>query len=177
MKTLHLLLPILVSALLGCSSQPSVRDTFGGDDSVSPQALSGDTERVPRGRRLLWGGVIIATENQADRTILEVLGYPLESSGRPDVDARTHGRFLIDSRGFLEPRDYAAGREVTVAGPLLGFKDGTVAGRSYRYPAVSGEQLQLWDRRQTGYQSSQPRVGVGVGVGSHGSGVGVSVGF
>lgn len=177
-KRIFWVLPVLSGLLLGCGTQPSVRDTFDGSDAVSPQAVSSDTDRVARGSRLLWGGVIVAADNQSDRTILEVLGYPLDSAGRPDLDARSQGRFLIDRSGFLEPRDYAPGRAVTVAGPLLGYKDGTVAGSPYRYPAVAGEQLQLWPRRVSAYgERSQPRVGVGVGVGSHGSGVGVSVGF
>jgi outer membrane lipoprotein len=110
----------------------------------------------------------------ADRTVLEVLAYPLDRSGRPDVSAPPQGRFLADRSGFLEPQDYRPGREVTVRGPLLGFKDGQVGTAAYRFPAIAADALKLWAASEP---VRRPRVGVSIGAGSYGSGVGIGVGF
>lgn len=169
------LLPIALLILLaGCASTP---DLFPeGLRQPSPQQLAGAPRSVPQGQRMTWGGVIVEVSNLPDRTVLEVLAYPLNRSGRPDTDATPMGRFLADREGFLEPRDYAPGREVTVSGPLLGYRDGKVGDAAYRFPALAVQQLQLWQRRGAGSGGS-PRVGVGLGVSNHGGGVGFGVGF
>lgn len=174
MPMLRLLCPLLLVLLGACASAPNrfpdgLREPF-------PQQLAANPQAVAKGQRLTWGGILIEARNLADRTLLEVLAYPLDAQGRPDTDAAPRGRFLADHPGFLEPRDYAPGRSVTVSGALLGYQDGKVGEADYRFPAIAAEQLELWSRATVGYGSS-PRVGVGVGVGSYGSGVGVGIGF
>lgn len=146
----------------------------------TPARLAAQPKAHAKGAVLTWGGVVIKVRNLRDRTILEVLSYPLANDGQPDTGEASQGRFLADRRGFLEPRDYSPGRVVTVTGPLLGYQDGTVAGADYRFPAVAAEDVRLWADsvgQSSRIGSRKPRVGVGVNVGSGGGGVGVSVGF
>jgi outer membrane lipoprotein len=167
----------LTCVLLLLSACASAPDRFQeGLREPFPQQLAASPQAVTKGQRLTWGGIVIEARNLADRTLLEVLAYPLDRRGRPDTDATPRGRFLADHPGFLEPRDYAPGRAVTVSGALLGYQDGKVGEADYRFPAIAAEQLELWSRDAVG-RSLTPRVGVGVGVGSYGSGLGVGIGF
>jgi len=148
-----------------------------GQSSVTPAQLSSNPDSALKGTELVWGGEIISVKNQADRTLLEVLAYPLNSSGEAAASRASTGRFLADRKGYLEPREYKPGRRVTVKGPFLGYKDGEVDGIFYRYPALEARALTLWPEKTTNY-FRQPRVNIGVGIGSHGrSGVGIGVGF
>lgn len=162
---------LMIAALSACSSN-SVRQP-----SVTPAQLSSNPDPELKGTELVWGGEIISVKNETDRTLLEILAYPLNSSGEAAAGRASTGRFLADRKGYLEPREYKPGRRVTVKGPFLGYKDGEVEGAFYRYPALEARELTLWPEKTTNY-FRQPRVNVGVGIGSHGrSGVGIGVGF
>lgn len=162
---------LMIAALSGCSSHPVQQQ------SVTPAQLSTNPDPELKGTELVWGGEIISVKNETDRTLLEVLAYPLNSSGEAVAGRASTGRFLADREGYLEPREYKPGRRVTVTGPFLGYKDGEVDGTFYRYPALEARQLTLWPEKTTN-RFRQPRVNVGVGIGSHGrSGVGIGVGF
>ncbi len=164
---------VLLSLLLvGCATTPAGEGTQRG--GPYPEELAASPRSVPQGQPLHWGGSIVSVRNEAERTVVEVLSYPLDADGRPDLAARPRGRFLVDHAGFLEPNEYRSGRPLSVRGRLLGYQDGEVGGAPYRYPAVSGDQLKLWSIPAPG---RTPRVGVGVSGGSHGGGVGISIGF
>ncbi len=126
------------------------------------------------GRVVEWGGILIATHNRADHTLLEILAYPLNSEGRPLRDRAPLGRFLARHDGYLEAMEYAPGRLVTASGPLAGIRRGRVGDREYVYPLVQTRQLRLWPRHTLG---TEPRIHFGIGVGSGGVGWGAGVGF
>lgn len=145
--------------------------------SVTPAQLSSNPDSAVKGTELTWGGDIVSVRNEVDRTLVEILAYPLNSSGEIATGYSSTGRFLADREGYLEPREYMAGRRVTVEGPFLGFKDGQVDDAFYRYPVLEARALTLWPEASIN-QYRQPRVNVGVGIGSHGrSGVSIGVGF
>lgn len=50
-----------------------------------------------------WGGIIIDVENEIDFSLVQILFYPLNYSGRPDLAKIHGGRFVIKSSGFLDP--------------------------------------------------------------------------
>lgn len=172
MKTAARLATGLMIAVLSACSSNNI-----GQSSVTPAQLSSNPDSALKGTELTWGGEIISVKNEADRTLLEVLAYPLNNSREFVAGSASTGRFLADRKGYLEPREYKSGRRVTVEGPFLGFKDGEVDGVFYRYPALEARELILWPEQAIN-QFRQPRVNVGVGIGSHGrSGVGIGVGF
>lgn len=150
-----LLAPLLLAA---CASGPL--DAENAETDVLPReaALAGGAE----GRRVLWGGTVVGVTNEAEETLIEVLGYPLGRDQRPDTDRGATGRFLIREAGFLDPADYAPGREVSVVGTLAGTRAGRVGEHAYTYPVVSASQLELWPRRSS--VPSPPRVRFGLGV-------------
>lgn len=169
------LLLLVLMLLGGCASAPG--PFAEGLREPSPKALTAAPRSVAKGERLTWGGVIVAVRNLPDRTLLEVLAYPLNRRGEPDPYASPQGRFLADHAGFLEPQDYRVGRTLTVSGPLLGYQEGKVGSADYRFPVLAAEQLALWRRNSLGASGSAPRIGVGVGISNHGGGVGVGIGF
>lgn len=156
---------------------------LGGCASTSEPVATGPTPSQVSARgdaqgEVHWGGQIVSVKNLRDRTLIEILALPLESSGRPRLDGRPQGRFIADRAGFLEPHEYAPNRYVEVQGRLGGFTEGTVGDAPYRYPVVQADRLVLWPDDNARYRGSvSPRINFGVGIGNHGSGVGVGVGF
>ncbi|HPE80286.1 MAG TPA: Slp family lipoprotein, partial [Gammaproteobacteria bacterium] len=170
MKPLILIVVLAALVMAGCAGTPRP-----GDAGATPnQVLSGDDASGA----VHWGGQIVSIKNRRDYTLVEVLALPLESSGRPRVDGKAEGRFIVQRPGFLEPHEYAADRLLEVRGQLDGFIHGTVGDAPYRYPLVQGEQLVLWPEDAAASTSPiKPRVNFGVGLGTYGSGVGIGIGF
>lgn len=155
-------LPLLFfSLLLGCASAPEF-DTTQVDHSLTPQSVIAEAE-LSRGKVALWGGTILDTRNLKESTQIEILAYPLSSSYRPQLDSKPLGRFIVQQQGYLEPTNYAQGRQVTVLGGVSDSQSGKVGESSYTYPVISATQLYLWpqdeDRNRTSFQ-----FGVGIGV-------------
>jgi outer membrane lipoprotein len=117
-------------------------------------------------RRVQWGGTIVGTTNLRDATQIEVLGYPLEESGRPDTARGALRRFLVLYNGYLESVDYAPGRLLTAVGSITKAREGKVGGSDYLYPVVAAEQIYLWpSERYYDYRQPVFHFGIGVGIG------------
>ncbi len=129
------------------------------DRSITPQQIT--QNNIPAKTAVLWGGVIVGSNNMSDYTELTVLGYPLNSSQRPETDNAPIGRFLVRRPEYLEPLVYAPKREITVVGTVEEIKEGHVGDSPYRYPVVKADGLYLWPLRSAG----APRFSIGVGVG------------
>ncbi len=149
---------LLAASLAGCAGAPPV-SLEGADTTLTPSIASEGFETV-RGRRVVWGGIVVATTNHADHTVIEVLGYPLDKRTRPLTEARAQGRFLVRREGYLETVDYAPGRAVTAGGLLSGVEEGKVGEASYRYPVLSADALHLW--KPLNARASGVRFGFGI---------------
>ena len=155
-----LLLLAIVTLIPACATTPQF-DTSQVDKSLTPAAVSAAKDAA-QGRKVQWGGVIIASDNLPQVTRLEVLAYPLSGRGRPDRDGKVLGRFLLEHPGYLETADYAPGRMVTVIGPISRVEEGVIGEASYRYPVVRAEQLHLWPKHR---EENDPRIHFGIGIG------------
>ena len=167
MKFWFLMIPLPI-LLVACAT--SLPDDVG--PTPNQVILSGEANTDVR-----WGGRIVTVKNLRERSLIEVLSYPLDSEGRPRSDGAPQGRFIVEKAGFVEPHEYAAGRLLEVKGRLDGFTRGRVGEAAYRYPVVLGQQLTLWPVESTVYGSRTPRINLGVGGGSGGSGIGIGIGF
>lgn len=97
-----------------------------------------------QGKVVLWGGVIIGAKNQKEGTLIEILQKPTGMDGRPkDVDLSA-GRFLAIYDGYLDVAIYAQGREVTVAGEIMGKRGLPLGEIEYTYPLLSVKEIHLW---------------------------------
>ncbi|MGD2083090.1 MAG: Slp family lipoprotein [Chromatiales bacterium] len=153
---------ILICALLaGCAGAPAYTP-HPAARWIVPQEVGPETK--DRLRPVEWGGTIVDVRNLPHSTEIEVLAYPLDADGRPDTERRPQGRFIAVERGFLEPAEYAPGRELTAHGPLTGVRQGAIGETTYRYPTLGADSLFLWPRKREG-RGPDVRFGVGIGIG------------
>jgi len=153
------LLVLAAAVLTGCTSVKFE----GADVSVR---LTPDQVLAAGGRQggtVIWGGRILAVDNYADGTELQVLALPLSSGNVPRVKASSQGRFVAYYPGFLEPVDYAPGRYVSLAGELQGLVEGQVGDRPVKFPLVQSSQIHLWPADVNQWNPVW-HIGVGVGI-------------
>jgi len=100
------------------------------------------------GSKVRWGGVIVETRNEKDRTCFEVLSRSLDKAMRPRLEDTTAGRFIACTNGFHDPEVYAKGREVTVTGQVKRLEVHKIEQFDYRYPVLEIDNLVLWEERQ-----------------------------
>jgi outer membrane lipoprotein len=134
----------LLFLLNGCTSlPPAVRDYPVRE--VSYQVVSQNIEAykdVP----VRWGGAIIDVENEKDFSLVQVLFYPLDHKGYPQINQKSEGRFVIESSEFLDPAVYAKDTEITVAGMLKGDIERTIGNKTIRVPLISATAIYLWPK-------------------------------
>lgn len=162
---------LLISFLLGaCASTPPPVQSGPTPAEVSAGATGGG--------QLHWGGRIVQVRNLPQRTLVEVLGLPLDGRGSPMPQGRPQGRFIVEHPGFLEPHEYAPDRMLVVRGRLAGFTEGTVGEAPYRFPVVIAEQLELKPMQpDTAAGRASPRINFGIGGSNYGGAVGIGIGF
>jgi outer membrane lipoprotein len=99
------------------------------------------------GERVRWGGVIVETRPEQDRTCFELVSLPLDARARPRVVDQTYGRFEACAPGFYDPEIYEPRREVTVVGTVQDVVTGKVGEYDYRFPRLAAEMVYLWPPR------------------------------
>jgi outer membrane lipoprotein len=82
---------------------------------------------------------------------VQVLYYPLNYYGRPDLTKLNEGRFVIKSPEFLDPAIYTKKKEITVAGKLNGEIERTVGKKTIRVPLISSTVTHLWPEIDRNY--------------------------
>lgn len=139
MRRYSLLICLLLSACAGLPS--AIKDVPVKDISYSQASQNLDNYKDTSVR---WGGVIIDVENEQNFTLLQILSYPLNYYGRPQLSKPTEGRFVIKSTEFLDPAVYAKDKEVTVAGTLQGDIERTIGKKTVRLPLLASKAIYLW---------------------------------
>jgi outer membrane lipoprotein len=98
-----------------------------------------------KGKIVIWGGEIIQTTNQKDGTsLIEVFQRPLDWEEEPESTRASGGRFLVLVQRFLDLYIYREGKEITVAGEIIGEKMQLLGQMEYRYPLLLSKQIYLW---------------------------------
>jgi outer membrane lipoprotein len=134
-------------------------------DAPAAIATPLDAAREPeRYRRVdvVWGGKILDVRNGESETEIDVVAYPLDEAQRPDQNAPTQGRFVVELPGFVEPLDYPTGRFVTLRGLIAGTEMRRIDERDIVVPIVADATIHLWP---VNFPYERPRVSFGVGVG------------
>jgi outer membrane lipoprotein len=140
-STSWLLSAALLLGLAGCVSIPA--PLKGEHADLIPR----DVSEAHFGETVRWGGMIIDTQAQADRTCIEILALALNRDLRPSRSDQSLGRFIACREGFQEPAILSAGREVTVIGSLAAFETGQIGEFPYRYPVLNTDVVYLWPPR------------------------------
>lgn len=136
------ILALSFAALAGCAAVP---DPLEGDYSQSFYPSQATANSVDA--RMRWGGSVVETTPEADRTCIEILAHELDSTTRPVRSDRDLGRFLACRDTFMDPEIFTRGREVTVTGRLTGFRTGRVGQFEYEYPLIETDAVYLWPER------------------------------
>jgi outer membrane lipoprotein len=128
--------------LAACATAP--QPLQGAFPAVTPQQAVGATPQ--QGATVRWGGRIVETQPKQDRTCFQMVGMPLNSSGRPDGDAAdaSQGRFLACRSGFYDPAVFTPGREVTFVGRIEGTDSVRIGEYDYRLPLLAADIVYLW---------------------------------
>ena len=141
--------------LLGaCTSMPKAIQNMNVVDVTYSQANQNIDNH--RNVSVRWGGIIIDVENEEDFSLVQVLFYPLNYSGRPQLNAPHGGRFVIKSTEFFDPVVYAKDKEISVVGTLDGDIQCTVGKKIIRVPLIQSMAVHLWPKRQNNYYGYGP---------------------
>jgi len=141
MKRLILFI-VIASFFPGCAHVVSKDLREQADKSVPVSELFRDPEAY-KGKVFVLGGVIVDSANAPEGTYIEVLERPLDYRGRPlDTDI-SRGRFIILQEGYVDTEIFSRGREVTVAGEVIGTKVKPLGEIDYTYPLIKSMSLNL----------------------------------
>ncbi|MEW6443164.1 MAG: Slp family lipoprotein [bacterium] len=153
---------VLACALGACGSVVSREFRKEAEPAVAPEALF-QTPDAYQGRLVILGGEILSGRNTREATFIEVLSKPLDSRDRPKETDTTFGRFLVEYPGYLETAIYKPGREVTVAGRVLGTTKAVIDQREYTLPLIAPREIHLVE--SNGRWPGGVSIGIGVGAG------------
>jgi len=131
-----------VLLLAGCATVPEPL-RGGPQQSPDPAQVRAEPDQYA-GVAVRWGGIIVNVENGPTQSEMEVVSRPLGDDARPLDTDQTSGRFLARINGFIDPMDYATGREITVVGVVKGVEQRNIGSHSYRYPIVEVTSQYLW---------------------------------
>jgi outer membrane lipoprotein len=144
----NMMVAVGASAIAACTSIPT--QLQGEYAEITPARAQADMF----GSNVRWGGVLIDTHNEENRTCFEVLSRVLDRSMRPQVEDQTAGRFIACTNGFHDPEIYAKGREVTITGQFQNMEVRVIDEFDYNYPIIEITDLVLWEERKNvrGYE-------------------------
>ena len=138
----HALLAAFAASLLAaCSTVPEgLRGEYAplSPNQVGPRDI---------GRDVRWGGVILATRPDANRTCFEVLSRSLDRSMRPRNEDLTQGRFIGCTTGFHDPEVFKKNREISMTGRVEAIETGKVGEFEYRFPVLAADFVTMWPER------------------------------
>jgi outer membrane lipoprotein len=145
---------IILLTLSACSNlPPAIKDAPSLD--IAYDQVKANPEPY-KNRLIRWGGVVIDVQNEQQYSLAQILAYPLNSYGRPQLDKPAEGRFLIKSTEFLDPAIYSKDTELTVAGILTGIGERKVGNKSVQMPQVSVQVLHRWPKYDPSYYYGYP---------------------
>ena len=160
-RAVYILFIFFIMFLMGCAtgiSQPShSKVTYAGTFSELQK-----TPDVYKDEIIMLGGKILETNVSSTLSQLTVLQLALGNNGRPVNLDQSHGRFMVESKQFLDPAIYQKGMLLTLVGTLKGSKTRAIGGFDYVYPLVEPIEIKLWPMETL----TQPRFHFGFGVGT-----------
>ncbi len=144
MNMLRIVMTFSALALIaGCSTIPK---PIAGEQYSEAPLPSQSAERSV-GAPIRWGGTVIETRPQRDRTCIEVLAKELDRSASPQIGDDNFGRFIACRNEFIDPEIFVSGREITAVGTIARIETGKVGEFDYHYPVVNADAIYLWPER------------------------------
>lgn len=134
---------LLTMFLGGCVSSVPEQIRSAPPDDPRIDEVRAEPSRFT-GEEVRWGGEIASLENFKTHTQVEVVVRTLTSSGRPNSNAQSLGRFLGNIPGFLDPAVYEVKREITIFGTVAGSTMKSIGDYDYLYPVIDISSHVLW---------------------------------
>ena len=106
-----------------------------------------------KGKTVILGGDILETRNRPEGTTVVVLEKSLDWTLRPRLLDVTGGRFMVRFGEYLDPAIFSKGRQITVAGRVVGSETEKVGEVPYNYVILEGRESYLW---RESYESTPP---------------------
>jgi outer membrane lipoprotein len=129
--------------LVSCAHVISEQMRATANVTLTFPEVQADPERYV-GTVVIWGGIIIETENRTDGTYIKVLQTPLKQGEVPRDAEASQGRFLVKHPDYLDPEIYRKGRKLSVAGEISGKETLPIGEITYTYPLLLAKEVYLW---------------------------------
>ena len=100
------------------------------------------------GKTVVLGGYILETKKANTGTVLTVLQAPLGFRDEPISKDRSEGRFIVFHSEFLDPEVYRSGREITVAGRVIGRTGPMDKNCPAKCLNLESREIYLWAEQQ-----------------------------
>jgi len=144
-RVFHLLiLSVIVLITAGCAHGISRQNRSVALKQLTPESILQEFETY-EGKLVLMGGEIIGTRNLETETLIEILQRPLsQHTDRPTTGQKYGGRFLVKYGTFRDPYIFSAGREITVAGIVVGREVSKIDQKEYTYVVLKNRETHLW---------------------------------
>ncbi len=149
-KTLILL---ALTVLEGCSYAISPEVLRQADRSVTYEQLQENPGRH-KGKTIVLGGTIASVLNQKNGAIIEIAEKKLDYWGKPRRTDRSSGLFHVLHPQYIDPLLYAPGRDITVAGEVVGTDDPRAEGGSGLL-LLRSRELKVWPREKLTWDKPQ----------------------
>jgi outer membrane lipoprotein len=143
------IISLLVAGLLGgCATSELPAPVLENTEKVAFPQLAQNPSAY-EGRRIVLGGEVIHAKRLADRTEIEVLALPLNSTDEPTWNrAAAQGRFLAyQTKDFLDPAILPPGTRVTIVGEGKAALRKRMDEAEYTYPVIESDYLKIWPVR------------------------------
>jgi outer membrane lipoprotein len=140
---------LLVAGLLGgCATSELPGPVLENTEKVAFPQLAQNPSAY-EGQRIILGGEVIRAKLLADRTEIEVLALPLDSTDQPTWNrAASQGRFLAyQTKDFLDPAILPPGTRVTIVGEGKAAVRKQMDEAEYTYPVIESDYLKIWPVR------------------------------
>jgi outer membrane lipoprotein len=140
---------LLVAGLLGgCATSELPATVLENTEKVAFSQLAQNPSAY-EGQRIILGGEVIHAKLLPDRTEIEVLELPLDSTDEPTRNrAASQGRFLAyQTKDFLDPAILPPGTRVTIVGKGKAALRKQMDEAEYTYPVIESDYLKIWPVR------------------------------
>ncbi len=131
----------MIVLLSGCASIISSNVLKEVDRGLTLELVQANPKAF-KGKRVLWGGLIVSTTNLETVTEIEILETPLAYNDVP-TDGKSRGRFIVRVNGYVDAAVYKEGKGLTVAGTVKGLSVRKIGKMDYAYPVVTPIELKV----------------------------------
>jgi len=146
MNILSLLIVGAALLLQGCSYAISSDVARTADRSITFDKFQAEPSSH-KGKTVIFGGLIVQSRNVKTGMLIEIDQKELDYWGKPRRTVRSGGRFIVFQPRHLDVLVYAPGREITVAGEVMGEEQKVPGAAIPSYLLLRNRELKLWPGR------------------------------